>query len=514
MRQVKKILEYRLERKLSIEQVGLALAVAKGTVVNTLQRFERSGLGWPPPAEMSDTKLEEALYPVVETPAAAAITAASLPDLTWIETQIRRPHVTLQRLWEEYHEAHPEGLSRSAFYRYWDVRKPPSICLKIIHKGGENVFVDYSGDGLSYTDKSTGEVVETKLFVACWGASSYTYADATMTERSGDFVRSHVRAWKYFGGCSRGLVPDNLKSGVTRPDRYEPRIQQLYEAMASHYGVAVLPARVRKPKDKAVVESAVLQTQRLILARLRDRQFFSLDEINVALQEEVELLNTRPMKDYGNQSRKERFELLDKPYMQPLPAEEFKITSLKLDARVAPNYHVRYDDHYYSVPCALVGKTVDVYQMGQILEIYHDGVHIYRHKVGAQNFTYTTIAEHMPQNHRYVQGGWTEEYFLNQAEAIGAEVRAAMDALMKRKAHPQQAFNAAKGVLQLAKVYPPERLLNACRRALHYNSASYQNIKSILEKGLDKQIEMTLLETESKTSEPHENIRGKLYFAG
>jgi transposase len=514
MRQVRKVLEYRLERKLSIEQVGLSLVIAKGTVVNILQRFERSCLGWPLPAEISDTKLEEALYPAVASPAGEAIAKALLPDLKWIETELRRPHVTLQRLWEQYHEAHSEGLSRSAFYRYWDVRKPASISLKIIHKGGDNVFVDYSGDGPSYVDKATGEIVETKLFVACWGASSYTYADATMTERSGDFVRSHVRAWKFFGGCSRGLVPDNLKSGVVQPDRYEPRIHQLYEAMARHYHVAVLPARIRKPKDKAVVESAVLQTQRFILARLRDRQFFSLDEINVAIREELELLNTRPMKDYGNQTRKERFELLDKPYMQPIPAEEFKITSMKLDVRVAPNYHVRYGDHYYSVPFALVGKTVDIYQMGQILELYHDGIHLLRHKVGAQNFTYTTIAEHMPQNHRYVRGGWTEEYFLDQAETIGSQVRAAVEAIMKRKMHPQQAFNAAKGVLQLSKAYSPERLLNACLRALHYNSASYQTIKSILEQGLDKQIDMPLLEIESKTSEPHENLRGNLYFAG
>jgi len=512
MRQVRMILEYRFERHLSIERIGQALGVAKGTVVNTLNRFSASGMSWPLPESITNTELEDALYPKPDVADAEINATLSLPDVNWLENELRRPHVTLQRLWEEYYESHPDGLSRSAFYRYWNRHRKPDVEMKLLHRGGEKLFVDYSGDGPSYIDKLTGELIEVRLFVICWGASSYTYIEATHSECEDDFVASHVRAFDYFGVCGEALVPDNLKSGVKKPSRYEPDINRLYEDMASHYGMVVLPARVRKPQDKATVENAVLQAQRFILALLRDRQFFSLAEINEAIREELELLNSRPMKDYGNQSRKERFELLDKPYAKALPSESFKVTRIKSNARVAPNYHIRYEDHFYSVPYNLVGKHVDVYQTGNIIEIYHDNVHVFRHAMGPKNFQYTTVPEHMPPNHKFVHGGWTPDYFLSRASGMAPEVGIVIESIFKQKKHPQQAFNAAMGLLQLAKAYTPERLGNACKRALHHKSPFYKSIKSILEQGLDKQVELNIPEVPS-IPEEHENIRGTMYYA-
>lgn len=512
MRQVRRILEYRFERRLSIEQTGNAVGVAKGTVVNVLTRFTSSGLTWPLPEGLSDSELELSLYPPANTESSPDI-PVDLPDLDWIEKELHRPHVTLQRLWEEYIEMKPDGLSRSAFYRYWDKHKRPEVVMKLSHRGGEKLFVDYSGDGPAYLDKNTGELKDTRMFVICWGASSYTYVEATETEKEEDFVSSHTRAFDYFGVCGEALVPDNLKSGVTKPSRYEPDINKLYEDMASHYGMVVLPARVRKPRDKGVVENAVLQAQRFILARLRDRQFFSLAELNAAIREELEVLNARPMKDYGGQSRKERFELFDKPHAKVLPAEPFRVTRIKTGARVAPNYHIRYADHFYSVPYQLVGKLVDVYETGTIVEIYHDGVHIVRHAKGPRNFQYTTVKEHMPPNHLFVRGGWTPEYFLSRASRMAPEVYTVIERIFVKKAHPQQAFNSAMGLLQLAKGYSPERLGNACKRALRFNSPNYPTVKSILEQSLDKQVELTFPSMAPTPVENHENVRGETYYA-
>ena len=276
---------------------------------------------------MTNTELEEALFPPSLFKSSEAL---KLPSIEYLEKELARSHMTLQRLYEEYQEQNPDGLSRSAFYRYIARNRSKRVFMTMTHKGGDQVFSDYSGDGLEYTDRSTGEVVGVELFTCAWGASSYAYAEGTPSQRTPDFVNSHVRAFAYFGVAPHSVIPDNLKSGVKKSDRYDPEINPLFAKMAEHYGLAVLPARVRKPRDKAIVENAVLQVQRFILARLRNRQFFSLDEVNAAIAEELESLNNRPMKDYGGQSRRQRFEALDMPYAKPLPAERFKISRIKL----------------------------------------------------------------------------------------------------------------------------------------------------------------------------------------
>jgi transposase len=508
MRKIRQVLEYRLSKHISAEQTALALLLSKGSVINYLERFDRSKLPWPLPDALSDTALEQALFPPVPL---ADTPTEPLPDIGYIEKELARPHMTLQRLWEEYAEQHPNGLRRSAFYDHVARSRPAQITMKMIHKGGDKVFVDYSGDGLEYIDRTTGEIVPVNLFVDAWGASSYTFAEATLTQKTPDFTMSHVRSLNFFGAAPFAFVLDNTKSGVKKSDRYDPVANPVYGEMARHYHVAFLPARVRKPQDKAVVENAVLQAQRFILARLRNRQFFSLDEVNAAIREELVTLNNRPMKEYGGQSRRQRFEELDKPYAQALPADPFRISRIKTDVRVGPNYHIRFEDHHYSVPYHLAGQRVCVYQVGPIIEIYHDSVHLCRHQTGRPNFGYTTIREHMPSNHAFVKG-WSKEWFVAKASEIGPATADAIVQIMNAREHVQQGFNAAMGLLRLAKIVSSQRLENACQRAGYFKSTSLKTIKSILDQHLDKQVFLPLPLEHAPPPLMHENIRGPEYY--
>ena len=510
MRKIRQVLEYRLTKKISAEQTALALSLSKGSIINYLERFEQSKLSWPLPETLTDTVLEEALFPVAPQAPNPDLPVVPLPDAGYIEKELVRPHVTLQRLWEEYAEQYPDGLKRTAFYDHVARHRSPRITMKMIHKGGDKVFSDYSGDGLEYIDLKTGEIMAADLFVCAWGASSFTFAEASDSQKTRDFALSHVHGLNYFGVAPFAFVLDNTKSGVKKSDRYDPVVNPVYGKMAGHYHVAFLPARVRKPQDKAIVESAVLQAQRFILARLRNRQFFSLDEINVALREELEVLNSRPMKEYGGQTRRQRFEELDKPYAQPLPSEPFTISNVKIDVRVGPNYHVRFDNHFYSVPYHLATCRVDIYQVGATLEIYHDNLHVCRHQIGAPNFGYTTAAAHMPPNHAFVKG-WSKEWFIAQASQVGPATAEAAAQIMNNREHVQQGFNAVLGLLRLAKVYSPQRLEQACQRATYFKSAAFRTIKTILEQNLDKQ---TFLPLPASPQSPilHENIRGAQYY--
>ncbi len=504
MKRIREILRYKFDHSLSNERISRALNISKGSIHNVLHRFKESVLSWPLPENISDTKLESSLYKE------STEAKGNLPDISYLEKELRRPHVTLQRLYEEYKEANPTGISRTQFYEYFAKFRPPKIDMKVIHKGGDLLFTDYSGDGLEYIDRTTGEIVSVELFVCSWGASSYSYADATLSQKTEDWVQSHDRAFQYFGAVSHGLVPDNLKSGVKKASRYDPEINPLYARLAKHYKTAIIPARVAKPKDKAMVENAVLHIQRFILARLRNRKFYSLNEINSSIREELELFNSRPMKDYGNQSRKQRFTELDLPYAKPLPKDRFKITEIKNGVRVAPNYHIRYKDCYYSVPFNYVRCRVDVFQTGRILEVYRDNKHICRHLMNTRKYSYTTHKNHMPPEHKFVKG-WSKSYFIFEAGKIGAATAEAVKQIMEMKEHAQQGYNTAMGILRFAKVYSEKRVEKACKRALYFKSPSYRSIKSILEQNLDKE-PLEECSSENSTSVSHSNIRGPQYY--
>jgi transposase len=505
MRSIRQILHYRLEKGIGANQTALALKVSKGTVINTLKRFEKSGIPWPLPEEITDTTLEARLYPPTSR---SDVSDAQLPSIEYLEQELAKKHMTMQCLYDEYCRAASEPVSRATFYRHYQQGRVASPSMAVEHRGGDLVYVDYSGDGLFYTEPQSGERIDVDVFCCCWGLSNYSYADATQSQKKRDFTQSHVRAFRYFGVSPHGLVPDNLKSAVRKPDPFDPQINFLYEEFARHYGTVVLPARIRKPKDKAKVENAVLHIQRFILARLRNRQFFSLAEVNQAIAELLEEFNDRPMKDYGHQSRRERFEALDRPHAQALPLEPFRITDVKDDVLVGKNYHIRYADHLYSVPFTLVGKRVRLRRSSMMVEIFHDGQLITRHLYSPIKFRCTTKAEHMPKEHQFVKG-LTPGWIVAQAAKIGENTVNAVAAVMRRCEHVQQGFNAALGILSFAKAYSPERLEAACRRCLHFNSVSYRALKSVLTNNLDQQPLSDCAATTGQGGMPlvHENLR-------
>lgn len=504
MRSIRQILYYRLEKKIGADQTAGALKISKGTVINTMKRFSKSGLPWPLPEEVTDSTLEARLYPTKTH----LVPDPDLPGITYLEEELAKKHVTLQCLYDEYCSTATSPVSRAGFYRYFNRVSIPSPSMPIDHRGGDLIYVDYSGDGIFYTDPKTGIRKDLDLFCCCWGLSSFSFADATETQKKRDFCQSHVRAFRYFGVCSHGLVPDNLKSAVTKPDPFDPQINPLYEELGKHYGIVILPARIRKPKDKAKVESAVLHMQQFILARLRNRQFFSLNEVNEAIIALLEEFNDRPMKDYGHQTRRERFERLDKPYAQALPEEPFRINDIKHNVLVGKNYHLRYKDHYYSVPFEYVGKRVIVRHCGGMVEVFHDGQLLTRHLYHVRPYGYCTRNEHMPKEHQFVKG-LTPGWIIAQAAKIGDNTVNAIGTVMRRSEHVQQGFNAALGILSLAKVYTPERLEAACSRCIHFNTVTYRALKSVLLNDLDQQ-PLPVLPTANRQPAIvvlHENLR-------
>ncbi len=506
MLKLRDVLRLHFESTLSNQQVADALRISKTNVFNTLSRFKESEIIWPIPEDMSDTELESLMYrkdPSKEK-------EVTSPDFDYIHEELSRPHMTLELLWNEYSENNPEGLRRSSFYRHYQrYRKGLSISMKVIHKGGDKVFVDYSGKGLRYFNRETGKWVETTFFVGSWGASSYSYAECTESQNGQDWVKSHIRAVEYFGCVPNAFVPDNLESGVTKASFYEPDINALYEKFARHYDTVILPARVRKPKDKPVVESNILHLQRFIFGRLRNCTFFSLADLNKAVWSLLELFNDSSMQQY-KKSRKERFELLDKPYAKPLPSSPFQFTRVKYDIRVAPNYHIEFDKHYYSVPYELAREYVDVYQINNILEIYHKGAHICRHKKEPPDYKYTTKDEHMPSNHKFVKG-WSAPWFIDQAHKIGPATAELVTRVMQNRKHPEQGFRTAMGLLNLSKKYPKQRVEKAAERALYYGNLTCKAMKAILEQGIEEQA-IAKKQQRNKKTILHENIRGQEYY--
>jgi transposase len=503
MRKIREILRLHFECKLSNQKIANALNISKTSVFKCLKRFNKANLSWPLPKEMDDIELESSMYPTNKKP------KENLPDFEKIKQDLSLPHTTLDLLWQEYKEICSDGLSRSSFYRHYkEYNKTLSVTMKSDFKGGDKLFVDYSGDSLKYYDRTQKQWITTQFFVCSWAASSYCYAEVSMSQNAQEWVYSHIRALNYFGCVPHAIVPDNLKSGVTKAIYYEPEINSLYEKFAQHYKTAVLPARVRKPRDKAVVESNVLHLQRFIFGRLRNRIFFSLSEINEAVWELLLIFNTNPMQQY-KKSRQQRFSELDQPYAIALPEKSFVITNMKTDARVAPNYHVEFDKHFYSVPFTFAREQVDVYQVNHIIEIYHKGKHVCRHRKGPLNYGYTTLNDHMPNNHRFVKG-WSSAWLIQQAEKIGPSTEQLAQNIIAGKRHPEQGFRAVMGVLNLGKKYSKERVEKASKRALLFNSISYRSVKSILEQGLED--EGCQPNNDHRAPVYHENIRGNQYY--
>jgi len=417
--------------------------------------------------------------------------------------------VTLQRLHLEYLERHPDdGYRYSQFCRHyheWARRLAPT--MRQVHRAGEKAFVDFSGKRPAIVDRATGELVPVELFVGALGASSYVYAEACAAQDLRAWITAHVRMVEFFGGAPALFVPDNLRSGVTTPCRYEPVINRTYREFAEHYGAAVVPARAGHPRDKAVVEANVLVAQRWILAALRDRRFFSLAELNAAIWALLPALNTRLMRKLGR-SRRELFEALDHPQLRPLPAARYEFADW-IDARVNIDYHVAVEHNYYSVPSQLLHARVEIRLTAAVVEIFLKGRRIASHRRRVGRGQYSTDPAHMPHAHR-AHAEWTPSRLIAWAERTGPATAGLVTTILAAKPHPEQGYRACLGLMRLGKTYDHARLEAAAARALQLGAPSYRTVRNILTTGVDR---VPLVETVSSPSLPvHSNIRGSAYY--
>jgi transposase len=371
------------------------------------------------------------------------------------------------------------------------------------HIAGEKAFVDYSGKRPRVVNPETGEAVEVELFVGVLGASNYTFAEATWTQRGPDWIASHTRMLEYFEGAPALLVPDQLKSGVTIACRYEPAIQQTYEEFATHYGTTVLPARPAHPRDKAKVEGAVLIAQRWLLARIRNEVFYSLSALNFRLRELLADMNARVMRRYGK-SRRVLFEQLDRPALRALPTARFEYADWST-ARVNIDYHVMVDNHLYSVPFRLVHEVVEARLTVTVVELLHAGTRVAAHPRSAVKGGVTTQVIHMPSSHR-ASVEWTPSRILSWAAKTGVATHDLCKAILDDCPHPERGYRSCLGILRLGKQYGEARLEAACDRAFKVRARSYRHVASILKNGLDR---VASSESRTVTVIHHENIRGR-----
>ena len=504
MRKAKEILRLKYEMGKSQREIKHICGVGKTTVQECLRRAKEAGIGWPLPSEMTEDELEKRLFPsTAETPGVKAI-KTPLP-LQHIFEELRRPNVTLAVLWEEYKQANPDGCQYSWFSEQAkEYLGRVNYSMRQEHKAGEKAFVDF-GEGLDIVD-SSGVVRKTKVFVFVWGASKKIYAEAVFGEDLSSWISANVNALEYFGCCPKAIVPDNLKAAVTKADRYEPEINRTYEEFAEHYGTAILPARSNKPKDKPLAENGVKLAKRWVLARLRDRIFTSLTELNAAIRELLLRLNSKVMRNPGK-SRDELFLLLDKPNALPLPNRPYEFGEWK-KATVNINYHVAFEKHEYSVPYTYVHKEMDVKATLRMIEVYYKAERVCSHPRSRVPFGYTTLKEHMPPSHQRHQE-MTPERILHWAGKYGPSVKALVEAVIASRMFPEQAYKRCLGIIRLEKHFTADRLNKACERALKYNVLSYRGVKNILQNGLDLKTEET-----QPTSKPkeHANLRGAKYF--
>ena len=498
VRKIREVLRLKAEG-LSDRQIAAAIGSARSTVQECLRRCRDDGFVWPLAPELDEEALHARLYqravPLSRTPA---------PDFAKLHAELKRPSVTRMLLWQEYKSAQPDGWQYSVFcdqYRRWLGQQ--DVVLRQTHRPGDKLFVDYAGQTIGITDRLTGLLRPAQMFVAVLGASNYTYAEATWTQTLPDWLGSHVRTLQFFGGVPCAIVPDNLKSGVSRACRYEPALNPEYQDFAEHYAVAILPARVRKPRDKAKVEGGVLIVERWILARLRDCTFFSLAELNAAIAALLAELNTRAFQRHeGN--RQTLFQTQEQPALRPLPLRAYEFATWK-QAKVHLDYHVQVEGAFYSVPYALIGKTVDVRLTARGIEIFHRQQRVAAHARQVVRGHFTTLAAHRPERHSAVID-LTHEKLMQRAVAIGPATVEVLAQQVQRRRHPEEALRASLGILRLAKDFSPEALERAAERAVALATFSYRALRAL--------ISAPFTTTEQQPALPlaHANVRGGEYF--
>lgn len=508
MRKIHEILRLHWDCKLSNRKIASSCSVGRATVDEYIHRAKAAGLSWPLPENIDDAQLENLLFPAR---AGRPQSSELMPDFVEMHEQLRRKGMTLALLWERYKENSPDGFNYSHFcdlYRQWE--KKIDVVMRQSHRAGEKLFSDFAGSTLPVTDPQTGEILTAHVFVAALGATGYTYAEAFWSENSEAWCIGHANTFLYMGGVSEIIVPDNPKPTITQPSQYEPDVHPDFQYMASFFDAAVIPARVRKPKDKAKVELSVKLATMWIIAALRDSTFFSLAELNAAIRVLLEKLNNRPFKKLPG-SRRSMFESIERPALKQLPAGRYEYTQIGY-ATAGADYHINIDGYLYSVPYQLAKQRLEYRLTSRTLEVFFRGRRVASHLRLWIKDKPSTLKEHMPSHHQYYQEKfleWTPERVISWGAKIGPATAQAVKAIMETKRHPEQNFRACIGVIHLAKTWSNERLEAACRRALEVNACSYKYIKLILESNGDRRPnarqQLTL-------ATPHDNVRGAEYY--
>jgi transposase len=507
MRKIKEVLRLRFGLGLRQDQISRSCSIGQATVHRYLERAAAVGLSWPLPDDCDDQRLNELLFPA--RPVWPPVKLRPTADFAQIHSQLQmHRHLTLQLVWEEYRETHPDGYGYSRFcelYQRWN--RNQDVVLRQEHRAGEKMFVDWAGDTVPIYDRETGESTPASIFVAVLGASTYTFARAAQSQGLAYWIDCHVNAFEFFHGVTRLLVPDNPRTGVSRACRYEPDLNRTYHEMAQHYGIAVLPARPRKPRDKAKVENAVGIVERWILAALRHRRFFAVAELNEAIGDLLERLNHRRFRKRDG-TRTSLFETIDRPALQPLPAQRYLLAEWKT-VRANIDYHVEIDRHYYSVPYQLAGQQLEARYTVSTVELFHGGKRVASHGRSSTAYRHTTTAEHMPKSHQ-AHLEWSPSRLIHWGETVGAATAEVIRTILASRPHPEMGYRACLGILRLAKTYSNQRLEAASQRALQLQACSYSSLRSILKRSLDRQ---TTLDLQAGKSGPlHENVRGAGYY--
>ncbi len=506
MRKTREILRLSFEQKLSQRKIASALEIGKTTVQDVISRAKELELQWLDIKEIKEPQLIECLFPALEKKGSDR----PLPDWPEIKRELCKKSMTLQLLWMEYKEEHLNGYGYSQFcekYREWD--KLRSLTMRQSYKAGEKVFVDFSGLKIPWYDEDDDCVKYAELFVGVLGASNYTFAYAVESQSLSSWILCHNKMFSFYGGVSEIVVPDNLKAGVSKPCRYEPEENPLYGKLAEHYGTAIIPARSRKPRDKAKAETGVQISQRWICMRLRKMTFTSIAQINRAIEPLLEDLNSRIMKDY-KATRLEMFQKYEKPVLRALPLTSFEMSEWK-KCKVGPDYHIEVDNHYYSVPFSYTRKVVEVSYTRNKVEVFHKDERIAIHCRNYKKGKHTTINEHMPPKHqKHIE--WTPERIINWASKTGSATKEVCDRIIKSRRHPQQGFRACLGIIRLGDKYSKERVENACRYGLSLGSPTYKNIQIILQNKTDLNNVVPSEQPKPTNLPNHENIRGGVYY--
>jgi transposase len=504
MRKIRDVLRLTFAEQLSRRQVSASLGIPFTTICEYIDRSRQAGLTWPLPEDLDDSGLEALLF----TKPAPVMVERPLPDWNHVHLELRRPGVTLQLLNLEYLEQHKDGYQYSQFcerYRRW--QRHLDVVMRQEHRAGEKMFIDFAGQTIPIVDQATGVITEAELFVTVLGASNYLYAEAFPSQELPYWIAGHAHALTFYGGASRLWVCDNLKSGVTKSHRYEPLINRTYEEMAAHYGCAVLPARPRKPRDKAKVEAGVLIAERWVVARLRNRIFFSLGELNAAIRELVDHLNRKPFKKLPG-SRLSLFEEIERGALRALPLTPYEF-ALWPTARVNIDYHLECDRHFYSVPYRYVGELCDVRLTASTVEIFLRGRRIASHLRSYKRGGFTTEPSHMPESHRrHLE--WTPSRIVSWARQTGPATGEFAEGILKSRPHPEQGYRSCLGIMRLGRRYGSDRLEAACKRALTVRAFSYRSVESILKNGLDRHPLPD--QPRIRPHRQHENLRGPHYY--